>query len=88
MRAKSFTFRLTPTGNTVAAIKNGTVGGITTDGLTSTAAKGGEDGVAVGFNFDDIAFTKVGTYTFTMSENVPAEADKAGGVNTTRTTAP
>ena len=81
LEGEEFTFRLTPTGNTVAAIKNGTVGGITTDGLTSTAAKGGEDGVAVGFNFDDIAFTKVGTYTFTMSENVPAEADKAGGVN-------
>ena len=81
LEGEEFTFRLTPTGNTVAAIDNGTVGGITTDGLTSTAAKGGEDGVAVGFNFSDIAFTKVGTYTFAMSENVPAEADKAGGVN-------
>lgn len=81
LEGEEFTFRLTPTGNTVAAINNGTVRGITTDGLTSTAAKGGEDGVAVDFNFDDIAFTKVGTYTFAMSENVPAEADKAGGVN-------
>ena len=81
LEGEEFTFRLTPTGNTVAAINNGTVRGITTDGLTSTAAKGGEDGVAVDFNFGDIAFTKVGTYTFAMSENVPAEADKAGGVN-------
>uniref|UniRef100_UPI003A94FD16 Spy0128 family protein n=1 Tax=Rubneribacter badeniensis TaxID=2070688 RepID=UPI003A94FD16 len=77
---EGFTFQLTPTGNTVAAINNGTVTGIDTDGLTSTAAAGGDDGVAVDFNFDDITFAKVGVYTFTMSENVPADENKAGGV--------
>ena len=81
LEGEEFTFQLTPTGNTVAAINNGTVTGIDTDGLTSTAAAGGDDGVAVDFNFDDITFTKVGTYTFTMRENVPADADKAGGVD-------
>ncbi len=80
LEGEEFTFTLTPTGNTVAAINNGTVTGITEAGLTSTAAKDGADGVAVDFNFADITFTKVGVYTFTMSENVPADENKAGGV--------
>ena len=32
------------------------------------------------FNFGDITFNKKGTYTFTVSEVVPAEEDKIPGV--------
>lgn len=74
---ETFTFTLKPTGATLTAITDGTSGisGIGVDGLTATAS-GGAMGEAVPFSFGGITFSKVGTYTFSMTET----ADNAGGV--------
>ena len=78
LRAKSSPSRLRPRA-TRCRHHNGTVTGITEAGLTSTAAKDGADGVAVDFN--SLTSPSQGRcYTFTMSENVPADENKAGGV--------
>ena len=68
-------FQFTITGGdeaTNAAIKAGTVK--LPKSVTVTSDKNGS------FNFDDITFNKKGTYTFTVSEVVPAEEAKIPGV--------
>ena len=74
---ETFAFTLKPTGATLTAITDGTSGisGIGVDGLTATAS-GGAMGEAVPFSFGGITFSKVGTYTFSMTET----AGNAGGV--------
>ena len=77
LEEETFTFTLKPTGATLTAITDGTSGisGIGVDGLTATAS-GGAMGEAVPFSFGGITFSKVGTYTFSMTET----AGNAGGV--------
>lgn len=72
MNAGEFEFRLVPTGATLKAVEDGIVGGISEDGLTTTAPAA-ENGQAAGFTFDGITFNKVGIYTFDMTEVAPAE---------------
>lgn len=77
LEGEEFTFALKPTGATLAAINDGTSGisGIGVDGLTATASDGAM-GEVVPFSFGDIAFSKAGTYAFSMTET----AGNAGGV--------
>lgn len=68
-------FQFTITGGdeaTNAAIEAGTV--VLPQNATATSDADGN------FNFGDITFNKKGTYTFTVSEVVPAEEDKIPGV--------
>ena len=68
-------FQFTITGGDAAtntAIKAGTV--VLPQNATATSDAAGN------FNFGDITFNKKGTYTFTVSEVVPAEEDKIPGV--------
>ncbi|MDY2777102.1 MAG: FctA domain-containing protein, partial [Collinsella sp.] len=67
-----FQFKLVPTGDTIKAIDQGYVGGISAEGKTASATAGGS------FAFDGISFSRAGTYTFDISEIMPDQP--AGGI--------
>ncbi len=59
-----------------AATNNAVRNGVVVIGDSTVYAAGGRDGVAVPFAFEDIKFTKTGTYVFSISET----AGNAGGL--------
>lgn len=75
---EAFEFTLTAgdDDNTQTAIQNGAVT-IAQNGDKAVVA-GAEDGVKTEFQFGDVTFTKAGTYTFDIKENVPQT--QAGGM--------
>ena len=67
LQDETFGFVLLPADDaTQSAIANGVVGLTSTDAV----AKQGTSGQAVGFSFGDATFTKPGTYTFLVRENL------------------
>lgn len=70
-----FSFTLTPTQATRAAIEAGYIQGIDAEGLTAQApdANAGQEAT---FFFDGLTFTHVGIYEFTLQENVPQVDEK------------
>lgn len=80
MKAGEFTFRMVAADDeTRSAIKNGSIslGSDDTDSLEA-AVSAAADGKASGFSFDRMTFTKAGTYRFSVTEKIPADAE--GGV--------
>ena len=67
---ETFEFTLTPTGDTATAVENGEV--VLSETAAKATVKNAKDGTPVDFQFgsteDPIQFTKVGTYTFTVTE--------------------
>ena len=80
MKAGEFTFRMEAADDeTRSAIKNGSIslGSDATDRLEA-AVSAAADGKASGFSFGSMTFTKAGTYSFSVTEKIPADAE--GGV--------
>ena len=80
MKAGEFTFRMEAADDeTRSAIKNGSIslGSDDTDRLEA-AVSAAADGKASGFSFGRMTFTKAGTYSFSVTEKIPADAE--GGV--------
>ncbi len=71
---------------TQAVIDNGAITGANAQGedqaLTTSAQVGGASGGsdALPFNFGKVKFKKAGTYTFKVTQDIPAEASKAAGI--------
>ncbi|MEE8716512.1 MAG: FctA domain-containing protein [Coriobacteriales bacterium] len=71
---ETFDFTLTPDETTQKAVDSGYV--TIADGATTASVSGAKDGDAAPFSFGALTFSRVGTYTFNMSE----VAGGAGGV--------
>ena len=73
---EKFEFTLEPTGDTVQAVNEGKLT-LPSNPMTESVANL-KDGVAVGFEFDDIVVNVAGTYTFAVKETSIPETDQNG----------
>ena len=73
---EKFEFTLEPTGDTVQAVNEGKLT-LPSNPMTESVANL-KDGVAVGFEFDDIVVNAAGTYTFAVKETSIPETDQNG----------
>ena len=80
---EKFEFTLTAGDNSTAKAIEDKVVTIAANG-DKASVSGGKNGQAAGFKFGDVTFTKEGTYTFDIKENVPDQ--KAGGMTYDRHT--
>lgn len=82
MEAGEFSYSLTGVNDaTQKALNNGSISGAP-EGTLSANAPAATDGNAGSFEFSKLTFTKTGTYTFKVTENIPQDAqnNKLNGV--------
>lgn len=82
MEAGEFSYSLTGANDaTQKALNNGSIS-VAAEGTLSANATAATDGNAGSFEFSKLTFTKTGTYTFKVTENIPQEAqnNKLNGV--------
>lgn len=82
MEAGEFSYSLTGVNDaTQKALNNGSISG-PPEGTLSANAPAATDGNAGSFEFSKLTFTKTGTYTFKVTENIPdaAQSNKLNGV--------
>ncbi|MCD8119966.1 MAG: isopeptide-forming domain-containing fimbrial protein, partial [Lachnospiraceae bacterium] len=90
---ETFTFILTPTGDTITAVANGIVqlpgyveGGSSNPTTATVTVSGMQDGDTQTFTFGEITFTKEGTYTFAITETSGSDANTTYDTHTTYAT--